>query len=1036
MHEIRDPFEPFQLWFRSLSKPVQWVLGVPIIVGGLMRFYADMTYVRQPDEPQLAIWVTLILFVVSVVLSELLRPKANIENARPAGLGDFQFPTATEGRPVPLVWGTVRQKGPNVIWYGDLVQEAITEKIKTGLWSSETITKGFTYSVGVQFALCRGTEATPVTLKKVWIGEDLVASPAVSTVTTFDIDKPELFGGTELGSGGVTATCDYFPGTRTQAKSTWLDQVGRQRITTATTQTCPTYNGTCYVLARELTSAAAVGTEFGALLGTSTTIKPWSFEVQRFPALFGAQTGSEHIVNTNDANPANVVYELLTNNEFGFGFSATDVDLTALRTAGQTLKTEGNGFSMLLDREMSAKELLNELQRQIDGVIFLSQLTGLWTIKLARNDYTIGTVPQLTDSNVAEVRDFTRGSWEDTTNTIKAGFDKRSDDYKKSFALAQDTANALIQGDGTISGAQSTVGSVQFPGVKDADLASNLAWRELRGQSYPLARCTLVVSRDEYYSATNGVMSVGDVVAWTNVALGFVQLPMRITRIDYGTLQANKMSLTVVQDVFEFAAASMGSPAATGWTPPAFTFADYPTAQRLAIECPRGILVRDPNYNGDPTAAKVFAAARRQSNEVIFQIRERHAVSTPAGSYAEAGDVYQLMRIGQLDANLAAGGAVPTSTITLTATPDSQSRLETVFNDAATLQDLGVELAQLVLVNNEFMLVADAANNGSDVDLQNVYRGALDSVQGNHTAGDDVFLVFVGAGVSSTTFPNTDNVDIKLAMRSGDDQIADGSLTAISFQMAKRAIRPYAPTGPIYNSATFTTIGNLYNTPNLEHATSGGENGYTFAVDWWRRAFDTADEVDEMLQDNASVDASTEYLVEVFADGVEIASSVTAGFGWATGSGTISVPRNEIIDKMELDGTNEIRIDITARHDIGSETNLESRYTMSHSVVPTSVWEGLFYLGGNIDTGPSASFVVAAAGVHTVDVAAAPSAGNAEYRINGGAWATITPGGTATASLSISDTIEVRQSSGGATPDANFVWIDNPSAVAVAYGTL
>jgi len=221
--EIRDPFEPFQMWFRALPKWEQWVLGLPIVIFGPIYFWQEMTHVRQPDEPQKAIWVTLILFVVSIVLSELLRPKANIENARPAGLGDFQFPTATEGRPVPLLWGTVRQKGPNVVWYGDLVQEAITEKIKTGLWSSETITKGFTYTVGVQFALCRGTEATPVTLKKVWIGEDQVFAGTVSTVTTFDIDEPELFGGTELGSGGVQATCDYFPGTRTQAVSTWLD---------------------------------------------------------------------------------------------------------------------------------------------------------------------------------------------------------------------------------------------------------------------------------------------------------------------------------------------------------------------------------------------------------------------------------------------------------------------------------------------------------------------------------------------------------------------------------------------------------------------------------------------------------------------------------------------------------------------------------------------------------------------------------------------------------------------------------------------
>src|ERR1043165_8482750 len=94
--------------------------------------------------------VALVMAALSIVLSELLRPKPKLENARPAGLGDFSFPTATEGRPVPLVWGTVKISGPNVVWYGDLSQTAQRKKIKTGLWSSKRITTGFKYYVGLK----------------------------------------------------------------------------------------------------------------------------------------------------------------------------------------------------------------------------------------------------------------------------------------------------------------------------------------------------------------------------------------------------------------------------------------------------------------------------------------------------------------------------------------------------------------------------------------------------------------------------------------------------------------------------------------------------------------------------------------------------------------------------------------------------------------------------------------------------------------------------------------------------------------------
>ena len=72
-------------------------------------------------------WFFLIINIATFLLTELLRPKPNIEDAKPAGLGDFQVPTATEGRVVPLIWGRVKMAGPNVVWYGDLIAEPITD---------------------------------------------------------------------------------------------------------------------------------------------------------------------------------------------------------------------------------------------------------------------------------------------------------------------------------------------------------------------------------------------------------------------------------------------------------------------------------------------------------------------------------------------------------------------------------------------------------------------------------------------------------------------------------------------------------------------------------------------------------------------------------------------------------------------------------------------------------------------------------------------------------------------------------------------
>lgn len=957
-------------------------------------------------------FITLLLYVGVFVLSELLRPKPKIENQRPAGLGDFQIPTATEGRVVPLIWGRVRQRGPNVVWFGDLLHEPIIEKVKTGLFSSERFVSGYKYNLGLQFALCRGPN---VVLKKVWIGDEEVFSGIVSTNTTFDIDEPELDG------GGIQTTCDFYIGSVDQPVNAYLNTADRQQISTAITPTAPRYKGTCHIVARQLTSAAASATDRGAFLGNSTSIRAWSFELERYPALFSGQSAGENKVGV-DANPANVIYEILTNKEWGFGVSSSTIDLVNLLSVADTLITESNGFSLLLDREMPARDMLQELGRQIDGAIFVSHVTGKWTVKLARADYDIDTIPQLTDDNVTEVRDYTRGSWEDTTNTISVEYDKRDDDYKLSYALAQDMANAMIQGDGTVTNAQSTVGKVAFPGVKSSALASNLAWRELRTQSYPLARCTLVVNRRIWS------LSIGSVIAWSNVERGFNRLPMRITRINYGRLEDNKMSVTVVQDVFKFAAASMGTPNPTGWTPPTSTLAAFPSTEQLAIEAPRGIFVRDPEYGGDISVAKILCAARRQSNEVIFDITERHSSGTPSGTFADSGSVYSFTKIGELSADLAAGTAIPTSTITVTPTPDSQTDIEAAFDDSATDSDLGVGLAQLIMVNNEFMLVQNAADSGGNVDLQGVYRGVLDSAQASHSAGDSVFLLHVGAGLTDTTFVNTHNVDIQLRMRSFFDRFS-GTVTTIPVALSKRNLRPYPPSCTLYNGGSTP-----YGTPDLEDQGST-ENDRNFRLDWRRRRFDTTDEVAEMLA-NQTVDASTEYQVRVFVDpdgvNTEIASSP---FAWSASS--ITVPRNEILEIAEA-GT-PIYISIQARHDILAETNLTSRNNLIHEVIPDTVNNGLFYLGGGLRASDvSNTYAAVASGTFTVRIGAAYATSNVQYRLNGGSWTTvIASGGTSGTILGVvpTDTIEVRHTV-NETPSPQFISIDNPSAVRVAYGTL
>jgi hypothetical protein len=67
-------------------------------------------------------WYFIILIVVAILTYAMMpRPKSQT----PPALGDLNVPTASEGRDVTMIFGTVWIDDPNVINYGDLRTDPI-----------------------------------------------------------------------------------------------------------------------------------------------------------------------------------------------------------------------------------------------------------------------------------------------------------------------------------------------------------------------------------------------------------------------------------------------------------------------------------------------------------------------------------------------------------------------------------------------------------------------------------------------------------------------------------------------------------------------------------------------------------------------------------------------------------------------------------------------------------------------------------------------------------------------------------------------
>lgn len=74
--------------------------------------------------------ITVISIAVQFLFApKLKKPKSGPQGIKPAGLDEFQFPTAEEGRMIPVIFGTRFIGGSNVTMYANLSTKEIKELV-------------------------------------------------------------------------------------------------------------------------------------------------------------------------------------------------------------------------------------------------------------------------------------------------------------------------------------------------------------------------------------------------------------------------------------------------------------------------------------------------------------------------------------------------------------------------------------------------------------------------------------------------------------------------------------------------------------------------------------------------------------------------------------------------------------------------------------------------------------------------------------------------------------------------------------------
>lgn len=310
-------------------------------------------------------------------------------------VGNIRIQTAAYGKPIPLVYGTTRIAS-NLFWYDNFQAIPHTQSQgggggKGGGGSASTNTT-FTYSADVIFGLCEGT---------------------VVGVGTVIKEKAE----TTIAAEGLT----LFTGTRPQA--TWGN------LTTSYPTKALPYSGTAYLAAQNLP------------LGGDATLPNYSFEVK----------GKNIAVGSNDANPADIIYDLFTNQYYGAGIP------TALMGSLTQLQNYCSSYGLLLSPSLTEQnpvfDVIKRLLQACNSEIVYSE--GL--IKLipygdtAKGTFTPNITPyyDLNDDDFLDRESpikVTRSSPSDAFNSVKVEYFNRSNQYNIETDEQQDLANIELYG--------------------------------------------------------------------------------------------------------------------------------------------------------------------------------------------------------------------------------------------------------------------------------------------------------------------------------------------------------------------------------------------------------------------------------------------------------------------------------------------------------------------------------------------------------------------------------------------------------------
>ena len=591
-----------------------------------------------------------------------------------------QVQQSAYGIPIPVCYGTNRIAG-NLVWFANFTPAAqTTTSGGKGMGGSSTNTT-YTYTASCIMALCEGTIAG---IGNVWKDKEQTTLSAL---------------GLTLFTGSPTQSVWSFM-TGYSNSTTWAEDqaIGMTNYTVAPSfvSQAITYSGTAYL------GAAAYD------LGNGAQIPNHNFEVQGLYIV-----GSGNV----DANPASIIPDILTSQQYGVGFNSGWMASLSTGAASYQTYCQANGLfvSPSYISQRPGTDVVQELcdatnagpvwsggQLKIipygdtaitgNGTTYTPSLTPLYD--LADDDFIDNGGPPILIS---------RKTPADAYNRISVQFKNRANSYNQEIAYAED--QDAIEKYGLKIASQVTMDFVCVPSIAK--------------QMAQLALQRMLYKRNTYEFEVNArypMLEPMDIVTITDAAIGMSKLPVRITAIeeqdDSFKITAEDLNVGVSQ------ASTYAHDSGARWTS---------ATDLVPANCAAPVIFELP---ADPSATglAVGIAVGGQTTDLAYGGCNVW-LSLDGTNYKQEGTIWGSSRYGTLSASLAAhaSGTDTTNTAHLALRSNGQ-----MLSGAAADVAKGTTL---IVCGGEYFAYQTATLTGTNAyDLTTLNRGLYGTTGGLHAS--------------------------------------------------------------------------------------------------------------------------------------------------------------------------------------------------------------------------------------------------------------------------------------------------------------